>query len=111
MPPLVIKTMAVFMVCYLDIHFDQMVYLRWFHMIVSYRDPYVLLDILILGVSIRYTVGKFLGSDQGIILSSTDDEVFGSTFRSVDRITLGIDEVTEISSLVLSFGGLNYVNI
>ena len=41
-----------------------------------------------------------LVSDQGIILSSTDDEVFGSTLVSVDGITFGIDEVTDISSLV-----------
>ena len=46
-----------------------------------------------------------LGSDEGIKLGYTDSEVIDTILVDVDGITLGIDVVTELSSLDGSLDG------
>ena len=64
-----------------------------------------------LGVSLGYTDGKDIGSDEGIKLGCTDGKVYGTKIGNVDIITLGIDIVTELGYLDGSFGGSNDLNI
>ena len=48
-----------------------------------------------------------VGSDEGIKLVSTDDEVIGTILRYVDVITIVIDIGSELRSLDQSFDGSN----
>ena len=48
-----------------------------------------------------------LGSDNGIILVSIDDKLLGSTLGAAHRITLRLDEGTELGSPYGSFDGSN----
>ena len=49
--------------------------------------------------SLGYTDGKVLGYDEGIKMVSTDGKVLVIILGDVDRITLGIDVLTELVSL------------
>ena len=55
--------------------------------------------------------GKFLNSNEGIKLVSTDENFIGPILGNVDEITIGIDVGTELGYLDGSFGGSNYGKI
>ena len=58
-----------------------------------------------------YTYGKVLGSDKGIKLGYTDGKVLGNILGNVDGITLGIDVVTNMGYLDVSFDGSDDIKI
>ena len=60
-----------------------------------------------MGFSLGPTNGETIRTEEGIILSSSDGEVLGTTLRAADRITLGLDEGTELGSSDGSSDGSN----
>ena len=60
-----------------------------------------------MGPSLGPTDGEKLGTEEGIILSSSDGEVIGTTLWAADGITLGLDEGTELVSSDGSSDGYN----
>ena len=62
-----------------------------------------------MGLSLGPTDGETLGTEEGIILSSSDGEVLGTTLRATDAITLGLDEGTQMGSSYGSYDGSNKI--
>ena len=63
------------------------------------------LEVIFLGDSLGFTVGKVLVYDEGIKLGSTDGYCFGTKLGNVYGITLGIEIGTELGYLDGSFDG------
>ena len=65
------------------------------------------LERLLLGISLGYTNGKVIGSDEGIKLGLSCGKLFGNIVVNVDGTTLGIYVGTNLGSLFVSFDGSN----
>ena len=64
-----------------------------------------------LGVSLGYTSGKLIGSDEGIKLGSTGGKVLVDILGNIYGITIGLDVGTDLGSLDGSLDGSNDGNI
>ena len=69
------------------------------------------LEELLIGDSLVYNFDKLFGSNKGIKLGLYHGKGIGNIIVNVDRITLGIDVETELSSLDGSLHGSNDGNI
>ena len=61
------------------------------------RDKDGILEGTTLGVSLVVPDGLALGTNEGIILGSTDGDMLSPSLQAADGIYFGLDEVTEIN--------------
>ena len=65
------------------------------------------IEVLLLVVSLEYTDGKVLGSDEGIKLGLSYSKLIDTILLNVVGITLGIDDRTKLGSSGVSFDDYN----